>query len=140
MISCIGTIFYSISTKRVLFVLRNNEFKASTWAYVGGKIEPNESPLSALTREIKEEIGSNVPPIIKHIPIDQYTSSNYDFVYHTFVSIVKDEFVPRLNDEHKGYAWTTLDGIPKPIHPSAHGTLNIEEIKMKLRTIMELYS
>ena len=70
-----------------------------------------EQIIDCLNREIFEEIGK-VDNIIKVIPLDLYTSQDEKFEYHTFACIVENEFIPQLNHEHKGFCWTTLDGIP----------------------------
>jgi len=134
----IGTIFFATNTKRYLFLLRNKDSHGDTWAFVGGKVENNESAIQGLSREIVEEVGFE-PPISKHIPIEKFTSKNKKFEYHTFISVVENEFIPTLNDEHKGYAWVTIDGWPKPLHPGVFSTFKIKEIMGKIKTVSELF-
>ena len=50
-----GIFFYSKSTGRSLYLLRN-ENKNPTWSIPGGKIEKNETLLDGLKRECTEEI------------------------------------------------------------------------------------
>ena len=134
----VGTIFFSKKTQRYLFVLRSKSSHENTWAFVGGKVEHGETAYAALQREIEEELGF-VPSIEKTIPIEQFTSPKKNFEYHTFVSVVEEEFIPNLNPENKGYAWTTIDGWPKPLHPGVFSTFKIEEIIEKIKTIREIY-
>jgi len=58
-------------------------------------------------------------------------------VYHTFFAVVAEEFTPRLNDEHLGYAWIDTDTIPRPLHPGLWSTINIEEVKSKVKIVEE---
>ena len=51
-----GIFFYSKSTRRSLYLLRN-ESKNPTWSIPGGKIEKNETLLAGLKRECQEEIA-----------------------------------------------------------------------------------
>ena len=135
-----GTIFFSKKTQRYLFVLRSKKNRhENTWAFVGGKVEQNETAYAALKREIEEELGF-IPIIEKTIPIEQFTSPKKNFEYHTFVSVVEEEFIPILNSENKGYAWTTIDGWPRPLHPGVFSTFKIEEIIKKIKTIREIYT
>jgi 8-oxo-dGTP pyrophosphatase MutT (NUDIX family) len=134
----IGTIFFSTSTKRYLFLLRNKDSHGDTWAFVGGKVESGESPIEGLTREIEEEVGF-LPNITKNIPIEKFTNKNKQFEYHTFISVVEEEFIPKLNKEHKGYAWVSIEGWPKPLHPGVFSTFKIEEIMGKIKTVSELF-
>ena len=134
----IGTIFFSTSTKRYLFLLRNKDSHGDTWAFVGGKVESGESPIEGLTREIEEEVGF-LPNIKKNIPIEKFTNKNKQFEYHTFISVVEEEFIPKLNKEHKGYAWVSIEGWPKPLHPGVFSTFKIEEIMGKIKTVSELF-
>jgi 8-oxo-dGTP pyrophosphatase MutT (NUDIX family) len=132
-----GALIYATNTNRYLFLLRNSGKFPDTWGIVGGKIEQHESIETGLIREISEELGGCVKDA-KIIPIEQYTSDNGVFVYHTFLIKVDEEFIPVLNDEHKGYCWVKLEGIPRPIHPGVGKTLSSPTIKEKLYTIEKL--
>lgn len=137
LISGCGSLILCSKTKRYLFLLRNKGKFADTWGLVGGKIEPNESLFSGLTREIKEELGGTIDKA-KIYPIEKYTSTNEKFVYHTCLIKVDEEFIPELNDEHKGYCWVGLDDYPKPLHPGIINILVNKNIRQKIETIENL--
>ena len=129
----VGTLFYSRQTKRYLFLLRNGHKHSGHWGLVGGKVEPNETPIQALTREIREEIGQ--VDYQKVIPLEHFTSDNKQFEYHTYIIPVDREFVPELNHEHRGYAWTHIEDHPKPLHPGVWRTFNFASILDKIKTV-----
>lgn len=129
-----GALIHATSTKRYLFLNRNTGKFPNTWGLVGGKIEHNETIENGLVREIGEELGGIVKDA-KIIPIEQYTSENGIFVYHTFLIKVDDEFIPALNSEHKGYCWVSLDGLPRPLHPGVEKTLSSSIILSKISTL-----
>lgn len=138
-IICSGGLFLSTSTKRFLFLLRDQGKTSGTWSIVGGKKElVDNSILDTLTREIKEEI-EKTPIIKKIVPLELFTSNDQNFQYNTYVLIVDKEFIPILNQEHSGYAWCSLDNWPKPLHNGLKNTLNSKINKAKLETICELY-
>jgi 8-oxo-dGTP pyrophosphatase MutT (NUDIX family) len=116
-----------------LFLLRNQKRHAGSWGLVGGGVEFGESPSVALQREIVEEIGAIV--FNKIIPLEKFTSENKTFEYHTYLIVVEDEFVPQLNDEHRGYAWTSISDHPKPLHPGVWRTFNFKSVVDKIRTV-----
>lgn len=128
-----GALIYSRSTHRYLFLLRNQKRHAGSWGLVGGGVEPGESPTAALQREIQEEIGSI--SYEKIIPLEKFTSENGTFEYHTYVIPVEAEFVPVLNDEHRGYAWTSINDHPKPLHPGVWRTFNFRVVLEKIKTV-----
>ena len=128
-----GALIYSRSTHRYLFLLRNQKRHAGAWCLVGGGGEPVESPTAALQREIQEEIGSI--SYEKIIPLEKFTSENGTFEYHTYVIPVEAEFVPVLNDEHRGYAWTSINDHPKPLHPGVWRTFNFRVVLEKIKTV-----
>jgi len=123
-----GIFFYSQSTKRFLYLLRNDK-QSFSWSIPGGKITDNETLLEGLKRECTEEI-QYWPDNPKLIPIQKF--SNQTFTYHTFFCSLEKEFIPKLNNEHVGYAWIDEDNHPKPLHPGLFSTINIDIVKEKL--------
>jgi 8-oxo-dGTP pyrophosphatase MutT (NUDIX family) len=129
-----GALFYSKQTCRWLFLMRADGRYKNTWGFVGGKSEGTETPIQTLHREIAEEIGTEIPEIQKIIPIEKFTNNNFE--YHSYVCVVDKEFIPVLNQEHKGYCWTEIDSWPKPLHPGVFSSLGVDAIKEKIATIV----
>ena len=127
-----GALIYSTSTKKYLFLLRNQKKHAGSWGLVGGGVEINESPIDALHREIVEEIGPI--NINKIIPLEKFTAENTNFEYHTYLVSVDNEFIPTLNNEHRGFAWTGIDDYPRPLHPGVWRTFSFKSVVDKIKT------
>lgn len=134
LIEGVGTFIYSTSTHRYLFLLRNTKKYAGTWGLAGGGIEAGEQLLSSLHRELDEELGYDFSQT-KVIPIEKFTSDNQRFTYHTFLIPVDEEFVPILNNEHRGYCWVSLEDHPKPLHPGVWRTINFSSVVDKIKTL-----
>lgn len=135
LIVCSGAIFYSINTQRFLFLLRNKKVP-NIWGLVGGATEGKETPWEGLKREIQEEIGL-VPNIKKVLPLETFVSNDTVFKFHTYLCVVDDEFIPKLNDEHCGYAWCDFNRWPKPLHQGLKSTLQNKIILNKLKTVFQ---
>jgi 8-oxo-dGTP pyrophosphatase MutT (NUDIX family) len=131
-----GALIYSITTKRYLFLLRNQKRHAGSWGLVGGGVEPGETAIEALHRELIEEI--NLVEYNQIVPLEKFTSDQGNFEYHTYLITVEKEFVPELNDEHRGYAWTTIADHPKPLHPGVWRTFNFQAIVSKIKTFEQV--
>ena len=125
------------NTKRLLFLLRDNDTHSNTWGLVGGKVEESETVMQALQREIKEEIGRTLT-INKTIPLELFRSDDGNFEYHTFICIIDEEFIPILSEEHKGYCWCAVDSFPKPLHPGLYNSLSNYDIQSKLKTVNDI--
>ena len=131
--SAVGILFYAENTGRHLFLLRN-DMPTQTWGLPGGKVERNETLGDALRRECLEEINY-WPDDIRLVPLEQFTSDDNRFVYHTFYSIIAYEFMPNLNNEHLAYCWINPNTYPKPLHRGLFNTLNYDIIRQKMQII-----
>lgn len=127
-----GIFFYCSTTHRFLYLMRSDANYA--WGVPGGKIEKGESLFEGLERECIEEIGY-FPLDAKLIPIQKFV--NNTFTYHTFFCSVEQEFIPKLNNEHIGYAWVGSNQHPKPMHPGLFNTITIDIVKEKLKNLTE---
>lgn len=132
-----GALFLSTQTKRFLFLMRADDTYTDTWATVGGRAELSETVIESLSREIQEEIGF-LPIVRKTIPVDLFVSTDGKFEFHMFVCLVDKEFIPNLNSEHKGYAWSGIDNFPKPLHPALYNALKNNELKNKIQSVLDL--
>ena len=120
-------------------LFRSQSKQNNVWGLVGGTNEDKEIPYKALLREVEEELGS-VPKIIKSIPLETFVSNDDKFQFHTYLCVVKDEFLPLLNDEHNGYAWVSFQNWPKPLHMGLRNTLQNKQNLTKLQTVFQLVS
>ena len=137
-INAVGVWFYSITTKKYLFLMRNDEKYFGHWALPGGKIEDGEALVETIIRECTEELGT-MPKYNKLIPIEKFTIPNNYFCYHTFFCVLENEFIPILNHEHIGYAWINEDTFPSPLHPGLLSTIKSTDIYNKIKQVSDLY-
>lgn len=128
-----GIFFYASNTQRFLYLLRNDK-NSSNWGIPGGKVEDGETLFEGIERECVEEIAY-FPVDAKLIPIQKFI--NNSFTYHTFFCKVEDEFIPVLNEEHCGYAWTDSNYYPKPMHPGLFNTVNFDVVQDKLQQLIK---
>lgn len=135
-IVCSGALFYSLKTKRFLFLHRTQGRQNNLWGLVGGTNESAETPWEGLQREIEEEIGT--VQIKKTLPLETFVSNDEKFSFHTYVCVVENEFIPALNYEHDGYAWVSFGRWPKPLHQGLRNTLNNKNNVQKLETVFKL--
>jgi len=96
----------------------------------------DDLPKDALFRELREEMGF-VPDIEKIYPFDIYESKDKHFRYYTFVCIVEEEFIPKLNGESVGYAWSNIGVWPKPMHEGAKISFCKKRAMDKLQMILD---
>ncbi len=136
-IVCSGALFYTLSTNRFLLLHRTQSKQNNVWGLVGGTNEGYETPWEGLRREIQEEIGT-LPEIKKTIPLETFISNDEQFLFHTYLCVVQDEFIPILNNEHDGYCWVSFGKWPKPLHTGLANTLRNKTNQQKLETVFKL--
>lgn len=137
-VNAVGVWFYSTSTDRYLYLLRNDPRHPSTWGLPGGKVDDGETLIKAIERECYEEMGS-MPVYDKLIPLEKFTSADGKFVYHTFFCTIANEFIPTLNEEHHGWAWISAGSWPKPLHPGLWSTINFDVVQEKVNSLKRNY-
>lgn len=136
-IVCSGALFYAKSTRRFLLLQKANGKHVGTWGLVGGTNNEGETAWQGLQREISEEIGQ-IPEILKTIPIETFVSNDTVFNFHTYLCVVENEFIPVLSNEHSGWAWSTVDRAPKPLHQGLKSSFSSKTIRTKLQTIFDI--
>lgn len=135
-LNAVGVWFYSVATDRYLYLMRKDHRHPENWALPGGKIHAGESLLTAIERECQEELGF-MPVCISLSPLEKFTNTKANFAYHTFFAVVNEEFVPRLNHEHLGYAWIAAGTWPRNMHPGLWSTVNFDAVKEKIDCIRD---
>lgn len=136
-IICSGALFYAKSTRRFLLLQKAHGKHAGTWGLVGGTNLAGENPWQGLQREVVEEIGS-MPTVIKTIPLETFVSNDQVFNFHTYMCVIEDEFIPILSDEHIGWAWSTVDNTPRPLHQGLRNSFSNKIIRTKLQTVFDV--
>jgi 8-oxo-dGTP pyrophosphatase MutT (NUDIX family) len=135
-VAAVGVWFYAVDTGRYLYLMRNDPKHPDSWGLPGGRIEPGETLMAAITRECNEELGA-MPDYIRLVPLEKFTTADQHFAYHTFFCSVAREFVPDLNHEHTGWAWLASGIWPKPMHPGLWSTVNFDAVQSKIQTIQQ---
>lgn len=109
-----GVIFISKDTGRILLAHRSErvDYEPGTWGTWGGKVEVDESPKDAASREVEEETGYD--GVAKIHPLYVYKDGSFE--YHNFLVIVPFEFTPQLNWENQGSKWVEYGEWPSPLH------------------------
>lgn len=108
-----GFLIRARSTKRRLFLLRPERL----WGLPGGHVEPDEDELQCAIRELAEETRYVGPVGLEgHIRVNRR--------YMVFFGLISKEFTPKLNHEHVGFSWATLEDPPTPLRPGLSKVLD----------------
>lgn len=119
MIRAAGVMFLTPENEALFLKRSDASDHPGEWCFPGGGIEADESAEEAAIREVAEEVGPvkyEIDNLLTRRVVDgdDLTESS-DFT--TFLANAKDQFVPKLNGEHTGFAWAKIDQPPEPLHP-----------------------
>ncbi len=99
--------FLEYQGRFVLLHRREYKSEGGKWGVPAGKIEGRERPSAAITRELLEETGINVPAAqIAHFGKVYVRYPEYDFIYHIYSVRLNGEKKVILNQkEHQAFQW-----------------------------------
>lgn len=131
-ITIVTSAFIPNSHGQFLFAKRadDDSFLPGFWELPGGKAEFGESVTDAVKREIQEEVGLIIDPLVVGAVRDYMHESdkNRQYVELFFVSdSIKDQSVT-LSHEHSDFRWITF-GEAKTMHTTPYILKVLEEIK-----------
>ncbi len=106
------TILFLLHDDSILLAMKKRGFGEGKWNGIGGKVEPNETPLQAAVRECREEIG--VTPLhLKQLGEIDFTMSHdpaFNHYAHVFTARVW-QGEPHETDEMRPQ-WFKTSAIP----------------------------
>jgi 8-oxo-dGTP pyrophosphatase MutT (NUDIX family) len=115
--------------------------KPGLWNLFGGRIDPQESPLSALLRELHEETAFAVSSngAVDYGGAVTSVPTPLGFVdglrqLHYYLLVVDREAAPDLNAEHSEYAWFAPGQFPAELNRPTRIAVNIGLIQKALQT------
>jgi 8-oxo-dGTP pyrophosphatase MutT (NUDIX family) len=116
-----GVLIKCTKTDRVFLLLRNDE--EPKWSLVSGMLKEDESPLTGLKREIKEELSID-PSIIKFVPVTKEFVKFKDMNFYYYEGFTSEEFTPKLDDENLKFGWFSKDDLPSPLYLGMERKIN----------------
>lgn len=119
-----GCLILARQTGRLLLAHRSSEvLEPGTWGTWGGAMDGGETPVEAVTREIREETGYAGEFLVHPLAVFEHASG---FRYHNMLAVVESEFEPECNWENQGGCWVDLEDLlggsapTLPLHPGMH--------------------
>lgn len=92
--------------KLLLLLNAPGDSEAGSWGVPAGKLEPSESPLQGVARELFEETSISIDPSqIQSIGSLYIRKPEVDYVYHLFRIKLAIRPEVRLSPEHQNYRW-----------------------------------
>ncbi len=108
-----GILIKCVRTNNVLLLHRNDTKRL--WALVSGGVDKGENPLSAVKREIYEELMIDPNQIeITPVRVEQFPGINREF--HYFQGLTNSEFKPILDHENLNWGWFPKTHLPSPLY------------------------
>jgi 8-oxo-dGTP diphosphatase len=95
------------------------------WSVFGGSLHEGETPLEGATREVNEEVGTNVPSFTA---ISPYADDHGGWAYTTFLADAPATFWPAFDgetpEESANWGWFTLEEMKNlKLHPGFKASL-----------------
>ena len=104
----------AVIKKDNLFLVANRSFEAKSpgiWEFPGGKVEEEETFVSALIREIEEELSLKIQVGDKITSIDLKASDKHISVHYFYASILSGQIILNVHSEFKWVELNQLDSF-----------------------------
>ena len=101
----------AVIKKNNLFLVANRSFEANSpgiWEFPGGKVEQNETFVSALVREIEEELSLKIKVCDKITSIDLKNPDKHISVHYFYALIMSGHINLNVHSEFK---WVARDQL-----------------------------
>lgn len=112
-----GALYYCPETENFLLMLRADDGTpdGNTWCCLGGGRDDGEPLETTVRRESFEEAGLDMdhPMELHYVATKRYPDG---FKFHNYLSLVNEEFLPIINDEHQTYQWCKWGDFPENMH------------------------
>ena len=102
----------AVIKKDNLFLIANRSFEANSsglWEFPGGKVEEKETFVSALIREIEEELSLKIQVGDKITSIDLKASDKHISVHYFYALILSGQIILNVHSEFKWVERNRLD-------------------------------
>ena len=123
----VGVLVLCEETNKVLLLKRNVDPHKGKWSMLSGGVDKGESKMTALKREIMEEIKVNADDKI-NIKY-QYPEIMDGGEFYYYRGFTNNEFKCKLDEENSEYGWFSSDELPSPLYPKTKE--KIEELCQK---------
>ena len=104
----------AVIKKNDSFLIANRSFEANSpgvWEFPGGKVEEKETFVSALKREIEEELSLKIQVGDKITSIDLKTSDKNISVHYFYALILSGQIILNVHSEFKWVERNQLDSF-----------------------------
>ena len=104
----------AVIKKNDFFLIANRSFEANSlglWEFPGGKVEEKETFVSALIREIEEELSLKIQVGDKITSIDLKTSDKHISVHYFYALILSGQIILNVHSEFKWVERNQLDSF-----------------------------
>ena len=123
----VGVLVLCEETNKVLLLKRNVNPHNGKWSILSGGVDKGESKMTALKREIMEEIKVNADDKLNITY--QYSEDSGDDKFYFYWGFTNSEFKCKLDEENSEYGWFSADELPSPLYPKTRE--KIEELCQK---------
>lgn len=118
-----GILIKCTTSGRFFLLKRASPPHHGKWALLSGQMDNGEDSLTAIKREIGEEIAINSNIIdIQFIEKEINPETGTQFFFYKGFTV--SEFKPTLNNENVAWGWFNIGELPSPIFPGLPNKMN----------------